>query len=327
MNIQNNIWILITKRIQGSLTPEEEQILDKAISEDNKIQRIIDILSKSEISFNIEDQEIEKSIQNTWNTLSKKISQGEKKRINIKKYIAIAASIAILIAAGTIIYFIKHASSPILMVENTETNTKQINLPDGSSIWLGEGAKISYPENFSSSMREVSIEGEAFFDVMKDAKRPFIVKTDAANIKVFGTRFNVNTKGAREILYVILESGSVGIEKKSKGKKDETIILEPNDMASISKTSGEIELTKVDPELYTVWKDDKFTFKSQTLENIAFVLSYCYKVDIQIDNEKLKKEVFTGKFDKNQTIDDILKIIKINTPFEYKNENGIYIIK
>lgn len=326
MNIKNRIWILITKKLYGSTDKEEDRELKNFLSDNEYLQDTFDILSKTRVSNSLKDESVDRSAQKVWSSVSGKTLPSQKKKINIRIYIATAASVALLVCMGIGFSYFRNISPTLLVIENSVDTTREMTLSDGTKVWLSKGSKMSYPEKFVSSSRDILIEGEAFFDVARDDECPFIVRTGIADIKVLGTRFNVDTKGLNDLLYVVLESGSVSIENKIVND-NKPVFLKPNELAVISKADGKVELLQVDASLYTAWKEDKLIFKSQTLENIALVLSNCYKVKINIEDKKLKSEVFTGKFNKTQPLEQILEIIRTNTPFKYHYENEIYTIK
>jgi transmembrane sensor len=213
-----------------------------------------------------------------------------------------------------------------------------LTLEDGTEIWLNCGSRLTY-NNFSSvPVREVFLEGEAFFDVRKDNERPFVVKTSDLKLKVLGTRFNVKSYPSEKITETILVTGKLQIEEinpAATGRK--LITLEPNQKATFYSNSGRFEpdnkskesamnlkvpvkqriIETVNPELYTSWKDEKLIFSNERLESLVVKMERWYNVDITLSDTLLKDYRYTGKFEK-ENVEQALKALKLATPLEYQ---------
>ncbi len=222
-----------------------------------------------------------------------------------------------------------------------------LTLEDGSRIWLNSGSRLTYNDLANSSSREVYLEGEAFFDVTGNKRKPFIVRTSHLNLKVLGTKFNVKSYPSEKITETILVSGKVEIEEVNHtSEKRQSVMLRPFQKATYSVETGKIaihlkeaqtyikpqipariEITeKVNPELYTSWKDEKLIFSNESLENLIVRLERWYDVDITLKDTILKSFRYTGKFEK-ENIEQALQALKLATPLEYsidKNKITIY---
>lgn len=236
-----------------------------------------------------------------------------------------------------------------------------INLPDGTKIWLNAETTLKYPEKFTGKNREVSLYGEAFFDVAKDEKKPFTVKTSDLDITALGTTFNVKSYSDEGTIETILVTGSLCVKKEDVTGKTQRMILKPKQRLTFVKKKGKIlvdyvdteedkyeELSKtkdetivkriekrqekiylaedVDTEMYTSWKDHKLIFKNETFESLAEKLGRWYNVKISIEGEKLKKYSVTGTFE-NETIEQALKALQLTTPFVCHFEQNNITIK
>ncbi len=211
-------------------------------------------------------------------------------------------------------------------------------LEDGSEIWLNSGSRLTY-NNFSDApVREVGLEGEAFFDVRKDSKRPFVVNTSDLKLIVLGTRFNVKSYPAEKITETVLVTGKLQIEEMNpaaKGKKPVTLV--PNQKVTFYSESGRLDLEKkqpealadlkiparqqvietVNPEFYTSWKDEKLIFTNERLESLVVKMERWFNVDITLSDSLLMDYRYTGKFEK-ENIEQALKALKLATPLEYR---------
>ncbi len=191
----------------------------------------------------------------------------------------------------------------------------QIKLPDGTKVWLNSATSLEFPERFVGEQRVVTLKGEAYFEVTK-SKRPFIVKTNSADITVLGTQFNVSSYDDDEYFSSTLVEGSIALNSNLKDQS--STILTPGQRAVIEKMNPSIDVASVDTQVYTAWKEGKFYFERESLENILVKMSRWYNVDIAIENESLRNETFTGVAYKNKPVDYLLNMISKTTKVNYK---------
>ncbi|WP_420398651.1 FecR family protein [Flagellimonas sp.] len=205
----------------------------------------------------------------------------------------------------------------------------QIELSDGSKVWLNSGSKLVYPVIFKGKNREVYLEGEGIFEVAHNEKQPFIVKAENHEIEVLGTIFNVSNYLDDGNISTTLKSGSVEIhygEESFFGQK-QALKIAPGTQAVYTKNAKRISARKVDVENYFSWRRGVFIFKSDDLKHIMKRLSRYYNVDIVINNVELEDQTFSGYLDLKEDVENVVKIIKETTDFEYttQNENQIII--
>ena len=164
----------------------------------------------------------------------------------------------------------------------------KLTLSDGTKVWLNSYSELRYPVNFTGNKREVILQGEAYFDVIGDPERPFVVKVNDLDISVLGTQFNVNayTEG---IVKTVLVEGLVNL----RGKMGE-INLHPRQMGEYRETDGNLHMTEVDVLPHVAWKDGNFIFKSESLEDIMDKLSIWYNLDVFYANDELRSIRLSG---------------------------------
>jgi len=193
-------------------------------------------------------------------------------------------------------------------------------LPDGTVVWLNAGSKIEYKIPANKTAREVTIEGEAYFDVSKDPEHPFTVNAGEMIIKAYGTEFNIKAYPDEEEVETTLVEGSVSVEIKN--KPSNKTMLKPDEQAIYYKATSERSenflVTKgIDPSIYTLWIKDRLQIKGETLEDLAVMLERKYDVTIHFDNNTLRDLRFTGIIE-NETIEQILDLIKISSNVDYR---------
>lgn len=203
-----------------------------------------------------------------------------------------------------------------------------VTLSDGTRVWLNSGSKFVYPGTFSGETREVYLEGEAIFEVAENKEQPFLVTSVHHQIRVLGTQFNVSNYPDEPFINTVLKSGRVEIAYQSDdlfGRK-KSIEMEPGTKTSYNKNSLEIATTEVNVERYFSWRDGVFVFKNDDLESIMKKLSRYYNVEIQIENESLKTERFSGYLDLRDRVEQVIRTIRETTSFSYTIEDNKIIL-
>jgi transmembrane sensor len=198
-------------------------------------------------------------------------------------------------------------------------------LPDRTVVWLNAGSKIEYRMADNSPVREVALEGEAYFDVAKDAAHRFSVNAGEMVIKAFGTKFNVKAYPEEREVETTLVEGSVSVEIRD--RPSNKTMLKPDEQAIFYKQTADrtenFLVTKgIDPSRYTLWIKDKLQIKGETLEDLAVILERKYDVKIRFDDSTLRNLRFTGVIE-NETIEQIMDLIKISSNVDYRFEGRI----
>ncbi|HAZ02577.1 MAG: hypothetical protein A2W90_07845 [Bacteroidetes bacterium GWF2_42_66] len=180
-------------------------------------------------------------------------------------------------------------------------------LSDGTQVCVNSMSKLVFPVHFTGNTREVSLEGEAYFKVQKDAKHPFVVNINGMQIKVLGTSFNVKAYQDEQNVYTTLVEGAVKISPL--GPSDKEWLLNPDQQAVFDKTSVGVEIRDVDASQYIQWALGKYVFTNQSLDEIMKTLSRWYDFTYSFRDESLKAIRFEGGLNKYESIDPILDII------------------
>ena len=226
---------------------------------------------------------------------------------------------------GTISYedIVDNGSAELVFNTLSVPYAKRLHLifSDGSSVFLNAGTTIKFPIKFLKGQpREVFLDGEAFFDIVKDEKHAFIVQANRLRTKVYGTKFNVNSYRNNDLDQIVLQEGSVGV--KSNGEQTKTsaeILLKPNEIAILDKTDL-LYKQKVDIKSHIAWVKGVFMFKNERFEDIFKKLERHYDVSIQINQPALNDSRYTGTFD-IETIAEVLKTFSKLKGFSYEIDN------
>lgn len=196
--------------------------------------------------------------------------------------------------------------------------TYDLLLADGTHVWLNAETELTYPTNFNGDQRKVKLKGEAFFDVAKDAQKPFIVELESMDIKVLGTSFNISNYEEDKTECVTLVSGSVEVNVAQKG----TYQITPSEQLSLSEFHQTVNIEKVDTELFTSWKDNKYIFKNARLDDILKKLHRWYDFSVAYEDALMGEKRFSIIIDREDDLSKVLEIISYtsNIKLEYKDK-------
>lgn len=245
-------------------------------------------------------------------------------RIQSIRLIGIAAAVTLALIIGGI-YLYKYSD------ETEQYNTilvppgQRINLilSDNTNLWLNANTSFRYPTKFSKKDRTVYLDGEAYFEVSKDEKKPFLVKTAQGDIRVTGTSFNVEAYTRYRSFETSLFEGGVDIYIDEKM----AVSLKPNEKSSLK--SNELIVSKITNTDAYLWRNGLIAFNKEDLENILHELEKYFDVEIQINTANLPKHTYTGKFRQSDGVDYALRVLQksINFTYERNEETGTIFIK
>lgn len=229
---------------------------------------------------------------------------------------------ACLVGVFVLFFFLKGATETEYVVAEGGI-PQEISLEDGSKIWMNAGSRLTVM--LGRKERTAELSGEAFFNVSKDSRRPFVVETENFNVTVTGTEFNVCCYPDKELPFTVLKSGSVSLTDKD-GKV--LAVLSPGQRAVYEKSDGVFRIDSVPVGDIAVWRDGVIDFSGHHLDEILSELSRIYGVGIKYPSEcSLSPTVSRGLFKRSEYIDDVLENLKFLYGFEYKySPDGIVVI-
>lgn len=246
-------------------------------------------------------------------------------------WISYAASIALVIASvATTLYYT--SLPPQIKTEVAQMDEffvpfgekRQIVLADGSEVWVNAGSMIIYPETFNGNDRSIYLIGEARFVVAKNPEKPFIVKTNHLEIEALGTIFNVAAYPNEPTTTATLEEGSVRVDLK--GSNIESSVLKPNEQLVYNHLARRISITEVDATQTGLWKNGYLIFENTNFGTLVSTLERKYNVEISYDTSKYGARVYNVKFNPDESLDDVLLILKQLAGIKYsKDKNKVFI--
>jgi len=204
-----------------------------------------------------------------------------------------------------------------------------IVLSDGTKVWLNAGSQLIYPAVFFGKNRQVTLIGEAFFDVTTNPQNPFIVRASDVSVEVLGTRFDVSAYPDDKIVQTVLEEGKVNLKYLGKGilNREFVVEMQPNQMVEFDKTSGEARSKLVDVAKYTSWKDGMLEFEKVDLIRALKQVERFYDVNIFLSDQTIGFYKLSGKLDLKDEPEKVLNVIKLTVPIDWQRKsNGDFII-
>lgn len=190
-----------------------------------------------------------------------------------------------------------------------------ITLPDGTTVMLNSGTSLEYGNRFGLGQRDVTLKGEAFFEVAADPDHPFIVHTTTLGFKVYGTSFNIEAYPGDTKINATLVGGSLGVLGKG---NDELTRLSPGESLFFDLQNAKMVKSKVNTGIYTSWRDGIITFRNEKLKEIAKKMERWYNLEIVIQREALGEESYFGSIMRNKPVDQILEVLRLTSSIEYR---------
>ncbi|WAC09331.1 FecR family protein [Dyadobacter pollutisoli] len=324
-------WPLIAKYLAGECSPEEKLAMEWWLE-------------------NYDNHQLFKQIQSAWQNeqepapepefnaesglarLNSLISEADssadepvEKRFNyfkISSWMA-AASVAVLIGLG---YFFVNKNNEKKTLTRLDYSEKvsgkdeivKLVLPDGSEVWLNKNSKIAYPKAFEADQREVYLEGEAFFEVVPNPSKPFIVHSDKVSTRVLGTSFNVKAYKGDELASVSVATGKVEVSKEiERGTSIRITQLTPQQELVINTEKDETYIDIVSTFDIGGWRRDPLVFRNNTYTEVIASLEKQYNVTIDLKNKNLSQCRVMASFNEGANLKSVLELLSISNSFRY----------
>jgi transmembrane sensor len=309
---------LLNRYINNACTPEEFDELMLAIKASPDNDDFDEVLKRNW------ERSAHSSIENnlSWTDISAHIKEKTPKRYNTRVLFKYAACLALALLIGTISFYKKaDTGAQYLTAQSLPAKTKVIILADGTHVTLNANSSLRYPEKFSNGQRIVYLKGEAYFEVVHDSKKPFIIYSGALRTQVLGTTFTVSAYSEQKPQKVTVLTGKVGVVDQS---SKANAILTPGLCAVTDQKNRRLAISRMaDPADAIAWMDDKMIFENTTLADVAVALSNKYAVDIVINNQRIASKHITAIF-QNQSLPDILNGITKLTHARYRIDKNVY---
>ncbi len=370
---EEKYWILLSKKITGEATAEELALLKEMIRDNPEWRSVMENLtelwnSKPVMTDSGRRQKNEDAYLVHISRLKEKDPGFIESKILVenivemhaipvkkpfyKRWVMYATAAAFLVSIILLYPFVADDAknketasvSPINEIIINPGSRTKIQLPDGSQVWVNSGSSLTYEDNFKGSTREVHLDGEAYFDVVKDPSRPFIVHTTGIDIKVLGTAFNVKAYKMEPVIEATLIHGSIEVINKNRPGSP-GVMLKPHEKLVYNKypvtdqRDQRADIVVPESDAYsitikplnnniadsdiveTAWVYNKLVFEDERFETLALKMERWYNLKISFENEKLKDYRISGSF-VNETPEEAFKELQFLVPFRYSVKNN-----
>lgn len=194
----------------------------------------------------------------------------------------------------------------------------ELTLSDSTKVWLNAKTTLTFPSHFADGSRNVTLDGEGYFNVTHNENKPFIVETEQYDIEVLGTEFNVHAYKGNTLFETSLLNGSVRIESAD---HMENILLEPHKKAYAE--NGQLKTSPITQYDYFLWKEGLICFDDNTINELFEKLQLYFDVKIIIENSRILKQRYTGKFRTSDGVEHVLKTLQLRTKFKYEKKDDL----
>ena len=252
-----------------------------------------------------------------------------KSRIHKKeKRLALRQVLGVIQRAAAVLFIPVFLLSAYLFIQQGQGNVRTLavrtnpgvvsafDLPDGSKVWLNANSELRYLSDFNADTRMVELTGQGYFEVTKNAHKPFIVKADKDySVEVLGTSFNVSAYKDESMIETTLVEGSVKLNVVSGGKRM-TQMLKPNEKAEYQKGAGKIKVFDVNTEYDTAWKNGEIIFRNHPMDKVLKTLERHYQVVFEVKDNEILKSIITARF-KDEQLPQVLEYLKLASGIQY----------
>ena len=321
MDKQNiHIEALLPLYIEGKASDEQARLVEAWIAESGEHQEILNselaLYRDTDTLFTMEDVDVEHGLKAVNNQLFKN------RCIVVWHMIERVAAILLIPLLLTILWqmnLLKGAREVNMLSIHTNSGmTTTTTLPDGSVVTLNLNSELTYPSKFTGKERNLTLIGEAYFSVTKDAKHPFIVSTsDGASIKVYGTKFNVEAYPKEKNTIATLQEGSIAMMYRDRQERDCERKIVPGERITYSSQKQNVSVEKTDVDVAISWVDDKLIFRSTPIRDVLKTLSKRYDVNFEVKNQRVYRNAFTGILEK-QRLDRVLEILGLSSGIQFR---------
>jgi len=335
-HIDDKNWELLAKSIYDEnpevAAEESKSVVKEIFSSESEGEQLLKMTKQVDLYFDLKKYPVEQAWGKVESRIHNRISSGNtiiRKLISnpIYRFAAAILIAAVLLVSGYEVFYNPSASEVMLELTSADKVLNTFTLPDGTLVTLNSDTKVFYPKKFGRKTREISIEGEAFFEVKPNKNKPFIIHAGKAQIKVVGTSFSVSAYPETKLVEVIVQTGKVQVmNKMTETLQTEELILTPGDKGTLVYESKTLHKTTNQDPNFLAWKTHNLIFKATSLREVIENLEKVYKVNISLADPKLNELLLTAQFN-NYSLEFILKVIETTFKIEAQEINGQYFLK
>lgn len=216
------------------------------------------------------------------------------------------------------------STSELYAISTPRGSQYQVTLPDHTKVWLNASSSLKYPSRFGENERRVELKGEAYFEVAKNTKQPFVVMCDNQEVQVLGTKFNIAAYSSNYVIQTTLLEGKVAVSLK-----DQRIYLLPGEQVMYDRNAGTVAKLNVNAERFIQWKEKYIVFDGLKLDEILHSITRWYNVDFDIQDKSLSRIIFQGGVHRYDDLEKVLEVLERtgDVKFHRKGKERIEVTK
>ncbi|MCY1721801.1 DUF4974 domain-containing protein [Prolixibacteraceae bacterium Z1-6] len=319
MNSEDQIHLLIIRLFTGEANSDEKQFIRSWLNQSTENRKFFNDLKEIWLSSGVKDNADKYNLEHAITLFSNKVAKAKKgtvRKLFVSRILKYAA-VAVLLLALPFMYYLGNQNAAVQDSYTTITcalgDKTNMILPDSTKVCLNSGSTLRFNNNFKKGVRQVYLDGEAYFSVTKDAENPFRIETSEIKVEVLGTEFNMKAYSDEKEVATTLVEGSVKIRSQSQ----ETVIKPGQKLVySVdSKKMALYELADLSPE--TEWKDGRLVFRNESLGDLELKLERWFDVDIVLADEAVKNRKYTGTLER-ESILEVMSYFSLARSVDYK---------
>jgi transmembrane sensor len=315
----------IERYFKGEFSEEDKSYVEEVFSDDNREDELNTLLRRQFYELRAEDDEKSNKLDHLLYRIHYDINtrSAEEGSIFSRRVFKWGLRIAGIILLPLLLFIginkytgNFHTSESWVEIKAPAWTRAEFSLPDGTIGWLNSNSSVRYEGNFQTE-RQITLKGEAYFDVYRDPKRPFVVRTNDVSLRVLGTSFSIASYDNESNVEVVLEEGTLEFSDKDNTKK---YIMKPNDLLVYDKAKKAFSTEEVQPQKYLSWKEGKLVFRNDPLDVISRRLERWYNIEVEIKGSISADMRLRATFI-DEDLEEVLGLLKRSLPIEYSIEN------
>ncbi|CCH52209.1 anti-FecI sigma factor, FecR [Fibrisoma limi BUZ 3] len=329
-------WELLGRIFANEATEDERRAFNEWLKANPESQPLVDALRQHWQASPPTESSLATSVafNQVWGRIEAEEETGTAvRRIGQRSWlgwVAAASVVLVGLVIGWNVYQSRSVEPTLVQQANPKGTRSKIHLADGSTVWLNADSRLNYPKTFTGALREVSLEGEAFFQVAHNPKQPFVVRLKTGSVRVLGTSFNIRAYPGDSIVETSVVTGKVAFIPKQPARKradlraeqtiqpvSDTLFLTPNLKAVQSLTSRQVMTQSTVAANQIAWTESKLVFRNTPLGEVAKTLERWYGTPVSLEHESLRQCPLTGTF-QNQSLKEVMNLIAMTKRFDYE---------
>jgi transmembrane sensor len=310
--MEQRFWDILAKKLCQEASPSELEELDLLMSENKHFAELANDAVIHNNSFNVDISFIKIDVEKAWERIQdKKVIPLNASKTKLKWMAGVAASVIVILSS---VWFYNTQNTSTVYLSNNEN--KQVVLADGTTVWLNANSELTV--NFKEDTRNVTLVGEAYFEVVENVK-PFIVEANGTQTKVLGTHFNIKAIKNDSLITTALFEGKVQFTTEN-----DQVMLAPSHYAAYNTNSNQLITDTLMNKNTIAWQNGGIIiFEETKFIDVLSTIESCYHINIKIENQDIYSCNFTGSFAK-PNLEELLEVIAVSLNISYQiNENEV----